>query len=53
MIPIVRSKTDLNATVCQVLSGIKEGQTQVDCPAVEEEAYFTHPIDIHYATRLN
>ena len=35
----------------QVLSGLKEGQTQVDCPAVGEEAFFSHPIDIHYTTR--
>ena len=35
----------------KVLAGLKEGQTQVDCPGVGEEAYFSHPIDIHYATR--
>ena len=34
-----------------MLAGLKEGQTQVDDPAIGEEAYFSHPIDIHYATR--
>jgi hypothetical protein len=35
----------------KVLGGLKEGQTQVDNPGVGEVAYFSHPIDIHYATR--
>jgi len=35
----------------KVLGGLKEGQTQVDNPAIGEVAYFSHPIDIHYATR--
>ena len=37
--------------IFKVLAGLKEGQTQVDDPAIGEEAYFSHPIDIHYATR--
>ena len=35
----------------KVLAGLKEGQTQVDCPAIGDIAYFSHPIDIHFATR--
>ena len=35
----------------KVLSGLKEGQTQVDSPGVGEVAYFSHPIDLHFATR--
>ena len=37
--------------IFKVLARLKEGQTQVDDPAIGEEAYFSHPIDIHYATR--
>ena len=35
----------------KVLSGLKEGQTQVDCPATGGVAHFSHPIDLHFATR--
>uniref|UniRef100_A0A1I8I2H3 B9 domain-containing protein 2 n=1 Tax=Macrostomum lignano TaxID=282301 RepID=A0A1I8I2H3_9PLAT len=33
------------------LEGEVSGQTQVDCPASGEMAYFAHPIDLHFATR--
>jgi len=35
----------------KLLSGLREGQTQVDEPATGEEANFCHPVDIHFATR--
>ena len=35
----------------KVLAGIREGQTQVDCPQNECQAYWSHPIDIHFATK--
>ena len=35
----------------KVLGGLKEGQSQVDDPAVGDTAHFCHPIDVHYATR--
>ena len=42
---------ELECDLCQVLSGLKEGQTQVDCPATGGEAHFSHPVDLHFATR--
>jgi B9 domain-containing protein 2 len=33
------------------LQGIKEGQTHVDSPTYESNAYWAHPIDIHYSTK--
>jgi len=37
----------------KLLSGLKEGQTQVDCPAggAEAAAFWCHPIDAHFSTR--
>ena len=34
-----------------MLSGLKEGQTQVDNSEVGDTSYFSHPVDLHYATR--
>lgn len=35
----------------RILSGLREGQTQVDSPQGHDAAYFAHPIDIHFATK--
>ncbi|XP_029427651.1 B9 domain-containing protein 2 isoform X1 [Rhinatrema bivittatum] len=35
----------------KLLSGVAEGQTQVDNPQNEEMAFWSHPIDIHFATK--
>lgn len=35
----------------RLLSGLKEGQTQVDIPQIGEMAYWSHPIDLHYGTK--
>jgi len=35
----------------KVLAGLREGQTQVDHPLTEDFAYWSHPIDIHFATK--
>lgn len=35
----------------RLLSGLKEGQTQVDVPQIGEMAYWSHPIDLHYSTK--
>ena len=35
----------------KVLAGLREGQTQVDHPLTEQFAYWSHPIDIHFATK--
>ena len=37
-----------------MLSGLREGQTQVDDPEAGEPgstAFWSHPIDVHFATR--
>jgi len=34
-----------------VLAGLREGQTQVDHPLLADFAYWSHPIDIHFATK--
>jgi len=34
-----------------VLAGLREGQTQVDHPLIGDFAYWSHPIDIHFATK--
>ena len=34
-----------------MLAGLREGQTQVDSPQNEEKAHWSHPIDIHFATK--
>ncbi|XP_016332772.1 B9 domain-containing protein 2-like isoform X1 [Sinocyclocheilus anshuiensis] len=35
----------------RLLSGLKEGQTQVDMPQTGDMAYWRHPIDLHYTTK--
>lgn len=35
----------------RLLSGLREGQTQVDFPQTGEMAYWSHPIDLHYTTK--
>ncbi|XP_077582763.1 B9 domain-containing protein 2 [Stigmatopora nigra] len=35
----------------RLLSGTKQGQTQVDNPQTGDIAYWSHPIDVHYATK--
>ncbi|XP_021474379.2 B9 domain-containing protein 2 isoform X1 [Oncorhynchus mykiss] len=35
----------------RLLSGLKEGQTQVDLPQTGDMAYWSHPIDLHYTTK--
>ncbi|XP_014253483.1 B9 domain-containing protein 2 [Cimex lectularius] len=35
----------------QLISGQKEGQTQVDNPGYDEMTYWCHPIDVHFATK--
>lgn len=34
-----------------LVSGLKEGQTQVDSPQWEEMTVWSHPIDLHFSTR--
>jgi len=34
-----------------VLSGLREGQTQVDNPQNIDAAYWSHPLDIHFTTK--
>ena len=33
------------------MQGIKEGQTHIDNPTFEEYSSWSHPIDLHYATK--
>lgn len=35
----------------RIINGQREGQTQVDLPQNEPVAVWSHPIDIHYATK--
>lgn len=35
----------------KILSGLREGQTQVDDPEIDEISTWAHPIDIHFATK--
>uniref|UniRef100_A0A915BF65 B9 domain-containing protein 2 n=1 Tax=Parascaris univalens TaxID=6257 RepID=A0A915BF65_PARUN len=35
----------------RVVEGETEGQTQTDLPEYEEVAYFSHPVDVHLATK--
>ena len=35
----------------KIINGQREGQTQVALPQNEAEAVWSHPIDIHYATK--
>ena len=34
-----------------MIAGLREGQTQVDLPQNEDFAVWSHPIDIHFATK--
>ena len=34
----------------RLLSGLKEGQTQVDVPRTGDMAFWSHPIELHYET---
>ncbi|PIK48920.1 putative B9 domain-containing protein 2 [Apostichopus japonicus] len=35
----------------KVIAGLREGQTQIDNPQNEEFAVWSHPLDIHFATK--
>ncbi|KAI5704605.1 hypothetical protein M8J75_007139 [Diaphorina citri] len=35
----------------KLISGKKEGQTQVDSPVYDKLTVWSHPIDVHFATR--
>lgn len=35
----------------QAISGLTEGQTQVDNPEYDELTYWSHPIDVHFASK--
>ncbi|ESN96204.1 hypothetical protein HELRODRAFT_67914 [Helobdella robusta] len=35
----------------KILSGLKEGQTQIDNPELDDMSCWAHPIDIHFATK--
>ncbi|XP_035222690.1 B9 domain-containing protein 2-like [Stegodyphus dumicola] len=35
----------------KVIEGFKEGQTQMDNPLDNETCYWSHPVDVHYATK--
>ncbi|XP_065204869.1 B9 domain-containing protein 2 [Planococcus citri] len=35
----------------KLVSGVKEGQTQIDDPAYGNISWWCHPIDVHYATK--
>ncbi|KAL3314945.1 B9 domain-containing protein 2 [Cichlidogyrus casuarinus] len=35
----------------KLISGLNEGQTQLDIPMAGEEAFLCHPVDVHYATK--
>ncbi|XP_022184281.2 B9 domain-containing protein 2 isoform X3 [Nilaparvata lugens] len=35
----------------KLISGLKEGQTQVDNPVYDEVTHWSHPIDVHYSTK--
>lgn len=35
----------------RLLQGVREGQTQVDIPESGKPAVWSHPIDVHYATK--
>ncbi|CAI5448156.1 unnamed protein product [Caenorhabditis angaria] len=34
----------------KVMNGESEGQTQTDCPSIFEQAYLSHPLDLHLST---
>ena len=35
----------------RLLQGLREGQTQVDNPGDEDFTCWSHPVDVHYATK--
>lgn len=35
----------------KIVEGLKEGQTQVDSPIDGENIYWSHPVDVHFATK--
>jgi len=35
----------------KIISGHKEGQTQVDSPSYDDRTWWCHPIDIHFASK--
>lgn len=35
----------------KLLQGIRGGQSQTDMPAIDDVAFFCHPIDVHLTTR--
>ena len=35
----------------KLISGVKEGQTQIDDPTYGSITWWCHPIDVHYATK--
>lgn len=35
----------------ELIEGLREGQTQIDNPLDSDEAVWSHPIDLHFATR--
>lgn len=41
----------LSGGAWKALSGLREGQTQVDNPQNYDEAYWAHPIDVHFTTK--
>jgi hypothetical protein len=41
----------LSGGAWKILAGVREGQTQVDNPQNHSAAYFSHPIDVHFATK--
>lgn len=45
------SRLSLAGAAWKLLSGVREGQTQVDTPQIGDMAYWSHPIDLHFATK--
>uniref|UniRef100_T1JIR5 B9 domain-containing protein 2 n=1 Tax=Strigamia maritima TaxID=126957 RepID=T1JIR5_STRMM len=35
----------------KIISGVKEGQTQIDISQFDNKSYWSHPIDVHFATK--
>lgn len=47
----IASHTHFSGTNWKIISGHKEGQTQVDSPAYDNRTWWCHPIDIHFASK--
>lgn len=46
------TKYDIHSgTNWKIISGHKEGQTQVDSPSYDSRTWWCHPIDIHFASK--